>query len=346
MMKEMFEEAAERVLGDLVTPELIIASENGAWPDGLWNALEENGLGLAAAPESRGGVGASWHDSFVLIRAAGRHAAPVPLAETILINWLLGLAGLDAVAGQATLAVGKGYLAGGRFSGTLDDIPWGSQAGHVLAVAGDNLVLLPSAEGSKAGALNAAREPRDTLTFDSALPVVVGPLPTAWPDEALLLGGAMIRSAQIAGGLARLLDTAIDYANQRVQFGRPIGKFQAIQHQLALLAEQTALASAAAEMAFAASEQGPCPAAIAAAKAVASEAAGQGAAIAHAVLGAIGFTYEHDLHLTTRRLWSWRSEFGSQAYWSQEVGRRLCRKGEGGVWAAITTMAPAQSAKG
>ena len=346
MMKDMFEETAERVLGDLITPELIIASENGAWPEGLWHAVEENGLGLAAAPESSGGVGGSWHDAFVLIRAAGRHSAPVPLAETILVNWLLGLAGLDGAPGSATLAATGGDLADGRFSGTLGDIPWGGQAGHVLAIAGGNLVLLSSADGSRTGAFNAAREPRDTLTFDSASPVALAPLPASWPPETLLLGGAMIRSAQIAGGLGRLLDTAIDYANQRIQFGRAIGKFQAIQHQLALLAEQTALASAAAEMAFAASETAPSPAAIAAAKAVASEAAGQGAAIAHAVLGAIGFTYEHDLHFTTRRLWSWRSEFGSQSYWAQDVGRRLCRQGESGVWPAIMAMTPARAAKG
>ena len=67
--------------------------------------------------------------------------------------------------------------------------------------------------------------------------------------------------------------------------------------------------------------------------------AGQGAAIAHAVLGAIGFTYEHSLHFTTRRLWSWRSEFGSQSYWAQDVGRRLCGAGQGGLWPAITTPA-------
>jgi acyl-CoA dehydrogenase len=339
MMKEMFEETAERVLGDLVTPELIVDSENGKWQTGLWNALEENGLGLAAAPESCGGVGGSWHDAFVLVRAAGRHAAPVPIAETILVNWLLGLAGLDAAPGPATLAVAAGRLADGRFGGTLDDVPWGAQAGHVLALAGHTLVLLSSADAAKTAALNTAREPRDTLAFDSATPIATAPVPDSWSEDSLLLGGAMIRSAQIAGGLGRLLDTAIDYANQRVQFGRPIGKFQAIQHQLALLAEQTALASAAAEMAFAASALAPCPAAIAAAKAVASEAAGQGAAIAHAVLGAIGFTYEHDLHFTTRRLWSWRSEFGSQSHWAQYVGRRLCRQGETGLWPAITATA-------
>lgn len=339
-MKDMFEETIERVLADHVTPELIVAAEGGGWPEPLWRTIEENGLAVAATPEANGGVGGSWHDAFVLARAAGRHAAPVPLAETLLVNWLLGLAGLDAAPGTATLAIDTGDFDQGRFSATLRDVPWGRNAGHVLAAtkgAGPRLVLLACADAAISEALNTAREPRDTLTFEDVEPVAVVPLPRSFPSEGLLLAGAMVRSAQIAGGLSRLLDMASDYANQRTQFGRTIGKFQAVQHQLALLAEHTAIASAAAELAFASSERGPDPMTIAAAKAVASDAAGQGAAIAHAVLGAIGFTYEHSLHFTTRRLWSWRSEFGAQSLWAQRIGNLLCQGGSAELWPALIT---------
>jgi len=340
-MKDMFEDMVERLLGDLVTAERVMAAERGDWPSEIWDALEEQGLTLAAVPEALGGVGGSWHDAFVLIRAAGRHCAPVPLAETIGVNWLLGRAGMAGVAGPATLAVAdKAVLDGAHFSGEIADVPWGRSVRLVLVrcAAPDDakLVLLDTRGAAVQPGINIAREARDRLTFDRA-PIIAEIAGASGPeDEILLLCGASIRSAQIAGGLQRLLATTIDYANQRVQFGRPIGKFQAIQHQIALLAEQAGIATAAAETAFANVHPMPHLQAVATAKSVASEAAGAGAAIAHGVLGAIGFTYEHALQLTTRRLWSWRSEFGSQSYWATRLGEATCRVGADGFWSALT----------
>lgn len=329
-MRDMFEETVERLLAQELTPEVLVRAEAGQWPGALWSAVEENGLPLAAVSEARGGVGGSWHDAFVLIQAAGRHGAPGLLAETIAVNWLLDQVGLDPVAGPATLAIFEGGAREGRFSGDLRDVPWLESSGHVLIATGGELLLFapPQATGRS---LNIAREPRATARLEDAEPVCRAPL-GALPDDIILLAGAMIRSAQIAGGLSRLLAMAVDYANQRVQFGRSIGKFQSVQHQIALLAEHMTLASATAETAFASASAELSPFAVAAAKSVASEAAGQGAAIAHAVLGAIGFTYEHSLHFTTRRLWAWRSEFGGQTYWATRIGEGVCRAGSGAFW--------------
>jgi acyl-CoA dehydrogenase len=332
----MFEQTAERLFADLIGPEMLVRAESGEWQAALWDAVEQNGLNLAAAPEQHGGVGGTLHDAFVLIRAAGRHCAPIPLGEAILGNWLLGACGLDAVAGPLSIGIADQARLDKGFSGSVCDCAWGRRVCSVLIVADATVLLLATRDASIAEGMNIAREPRDRLTFSNATLVAQAPLPDDFPGDILLLGGAMIRAAQIAGALQRVLETAADYANQRVQFGKPIGKFQAIQHQMALLAEHAAMAGAAAEAAFATAISAPSLLPAAAAKAVAAEAAGAGAAIAHSVLGAIGFTYEHSLHFATRRLWSWRDEFGSQAAWSKRLGEAACATGAPGFWPSLT----------
>ena len=150
--------------------------------------------------------------------------------------------------------------------------------------------------------------------------------------------GALMRAAQMAGAMEAALGLATTYANDRVQFGRPIGKFQAIQQQLALLAEEAAAALVAVESAAISVAEGRQSAefALAAAKIRAGEAAGTVAEIAHQVHGAIGFTEEHFLHNLTRRLWSWRDEFGDEAYWAGLLGRRIAAAGGAGLWPLIT----------
>jgi acyl-CoA dehydrogenase len=158
-------------------------------------------------------------------------------------------------------------------------------------------------------------------------------------DGALVLGlGALLRAAQMAGAMEAALAISTQYANERVQFGRPIGKFQAIQQQMAVLAEHTAASLVAVENAARAVAEGRPSAAFAcaAAKIRAGEAAGKVAEIAHQVHGAIGFTQEYRLHRVTRRLWSWRDEFGNEAYWARELGRRIATAGGDGLWPLIT----------
>jgi len=130
----------------------------------------------------------------------------------------------------------------------------------------------------------------------------------------------------------------VDYVRTRIQFGRPIGKFQAIQHNLAIFAGQSAAAGAAAEMAAEAFAAGLNLVAIGAAKARAGEAASLAASIAHQAHGAIGFTQEYELHRLTRRLWSWRDEFGNEAEWQRIVGRAALHAGADGLWPMITAV--------
>ena len=164
------------------------------------------------------------------------------------------------------------------------------------------------------------------------------PLPNAVSADLVRGVGALLRAAQMAGAMEAALGLATAYANDRVQFGRPIGKFQAIQQQLALLAEETAAALVAVESAAISVAEGRQSAefAVPAAKIRAGEAAETVAEIAHQVHGAIGFTEEHSLHYLTRRLWSWRDEFGDEAYWAGVLGRRIAAAGGAGLWPLIT----------
>jgi alkylation response protein AidB-like acyl-CoA dehydrogenase len=142
------------------------------------------------------------------------------------------------------------------------------------------------------------------------------------PFAAGALGlGAVVYSGLLAGAMQRVTAMTLQYCNERSQFGRSIGKFQAVQHQLSAMAEQVAAASIAAESALA--HDLPSLMDCALAKARASEAAPLIAATAHALHGAIGVTAEYDLQLYTRRLHEWRAACGGELYWQQWLGSQV-----------------------
>lgn len=343
-MRDIFEATIERLLGDMVTPELLRKCESGDWPANLWQAVAESGFALAAAPEEQGGSGASWADVFVIVRAAGRFNLPLPLPETLLGNALLGQCGLEAVNEPLGIsAKGELTMYRGRISGTLNDVPWGRHVKRVVAItteAEPQVVLLDTAGASCVQRLNTAGEPRDDLSFEGVTPLASVPLPAPISAHVLKLGGALMRSAQIAGALQEVLQLTIRYATERVQFGKPIGSFQALQQQIAVLSEHAGAANVAAECAFTESKDGAngfSAMSVASAKICSAEAAGFAASVAHTVHGAIGFTHEYALHHSTRRLWSWRSEFGNATSWSQLLGQAVCQGGSIKFWPAVTS---------
>jgi acyl-CoA dehydrogenase len=343
-LRTLLADTVTRLFTDLVTKEALEAAEQGAWPDRLWQALEEGGLTLPLVPESAGGAGGTWADAHVVVRAAGRHAAPVPLAETIVAGWLLAGAGLAVPLGPLTIApvrVDERFRltrAGGgwRLSGTATRVPWGSVAGHVVVVSDADVALVKAGAARATADRNLALEPRDTLIFDDAPVEAAAPSGPRVPTQAVRVYGALVRAAQMAGALEGMLQQSARYVTERRQFGRPIGAFQAIQHALAVLAGHTAAAGIAAEHAFRAADKGEPELQVAAAKIRVGEAAGIAAGIAHQVHGAIGFTYEHSLHFWTRRLWSWRAEFGSESRWAAELGRTVVGRGADALWTDLT----------
>jgi len=340
----MLGDAAGRLFEQHLNTATLRASEQGVWPETLWNAVTDAGLTLALLPEAAGGFGVAPADALKLLRVAAEHAAPVPLAETMLAHWLLARAGIappDEPAGPLTFTcadVLRRADGGWRLAGTAARVPWARRARAIAVLAhvegSAHLALVePNGWHAEPGE-NLAREPRDDVRFDHTIENERVRRIDITAD-GVLAAAAALRTQQIAGALARITAMTVHYAQDRVQFGRPIGKFQAVQQNLAVLAGQSAAALAAADLAADAFDpQRILP--IAAAKSRAGEAAGIGAAIAHQMHGAIGFTYEHSLHFLTKRLWSWRDEYGNETFWNRRLGAHLARAGADRLWAEIT----------
>ena len=340
---DLLERSAERLFADHATPALLAAAERGIFARPAWDAIEDAGLSRALVPEDAGGFGLDPAAALNLLRIAGAHALPLPLAETMLAGWMLAAAGLPVPDGPLSVALDADLAltptaAGLRLTGTARRVPWGRDVAAVAALLPDPLriALVPAGTWRVVHGRNIAREPRDDLAFDQILDPAAVARPDGFDPAAPRALGAVMRSLQMAGALARLVAMTTEYAGTRVQFGRAIGKFQAVQQNIAVLAAASAAAGAAAGAGAAAFAEGGRPLLIAAAKIRAGEAAGLGAGIAHQVHGAIGFTQEHGLHFLTRRLWSWRDEFGSETEWSLLLGRHLLAAGPERLWPELT----------
>ncbi|MDB5861366.1 MAG: hypothetical protein JWQ76_5055 [Ramlibacter sp.] len=308
----MFAEAIASILKTHCTPATVRAIEGGASAQPLTAAIEEAGFLELLAPEERGGGGAGWRDFYDVVALCGAYAVPIPLAQTLAARALIAGA---APAGLITFAPALVRSADGALH--AQQVPGGRLAAHVIGALGEDLLLLPAAQAQLLpsgvhGSLAAS------FHWDAGAGRVL-PGPARAADLQPL--AALLHAGLLAGALKRTFDLTMNYANERVQFGKPIGKFQAIQHQLSVMAEHVAAAGMAAEAAFATDAPLPSPTACAVAKARASEAAQLVASIAHAVHGAIGITEEYDLQLFTRRLHEWRAAHGSEQHWHRELGR-------------------------
>jgi acyl-CoA dehydrogenase len=342
---DMLRETADRLFQARCDTATRRSADQGTWPAALWAVVEEAGLHRALVPESAGGFGVPVPDALSLLKVAGAHALPLPLAETMLASWLLAGAGLQVADGPLTIgpvrdgesvtltSIGDGW----HLSGTLTRVPWARSVDHLVVLTSRDaapwVALVDKAAWAIEPGENVAREPRDTVRLEG-MAIAAGPTETT--QSVMVAVGAAMRTQQIAGALTRLTEMTTQYAQDRVQFGRPIGKFQAVQQNLAVMAGQTAAAVAAADLAAEAVADGIRILPIAAGKARAGEAAGIAAGIAHQVHGAIGFTFEHNLHFLTRRLWSWRDEFRKDATWNLLLGRHMAKAGADNLWAEIT----------
>jgi acyl-CoA dehydrogenase len=182
--------------------------------------------------------------------------------------------------------------------------------------------------------VNLAGEPRDTVTF--AGPAAVAEAPAGVDGEALRHRGALTRVMLMAGALERMSRLTVSYTSERVQFGRPVARFQAVQRHLVDGAQDAVLVGMAAEAAARAAERGEARFEIAAAKLLANQAAFTATRAAHQAHGAMGMTREYPLHHLSRRLWAWRSEYGDERFWSARLGAAVSRAGADLLYPAIT----------
>lgn len=360
-LQTMIAETAQRLFSDNVTRELLEGFEQGQWPQALWTLVSDSGFVHALAPESAGGIGAGWADVQPILRALGYWQVPLPLGETLLASLLLARAGIEIPQGPLTvIEQGRGAAlvlsrAGTtvHVDGTASAVPWARHC-RWLVISGrlDGAPVLLLLDREQPGKVtlqekqNLAREPRDDLRFEGAICHAHAGEAIPGLAEPVWTLGALVRAVAMAGAVESLLHQSSRYATERVQFGRPIASYQAIQQSLAVLAGDSAAAGMAALVATGSaptgggwSESAGAASAlfdIAVAKVRVGEAANRATSIAHQVHGAIGFTYEHSLHYATRRLWSWRGEFGSESQWAERLGEAAIAAGSAGFWPGIT----------
>ena len=325
----------ERTADDLFAAESGAARQalaEGAWPERLWRTFAGTGLAQAALPEDAGGAGLA--AGLAVMRAAGRHAAPIPVAETMIAALLCHEAGVEPPAGPLTVYAPATEQ--DTDSAALQRVPWARFASVVvIATTGGRALYRPIMVNEGA---NLAGEPRDDVTGGESLAAPRVPPPAV--DATVLM--ALARAAQLRGAMERVLAMTVAYAREREQFGRPLARFQAIQHHLAEIGGEAAATGAAVDAAAQAGTLFAC----AAAKARASQAAGTVARLAHQVHGAIGYTVEHDLHHWTTRLWAWRDEFGNEAHWWQVLGAEAARGGGAALWPTMVNAGRSAASEG
>ena len=341
----LIENTANQIFKQYCTFETTNALEQGQWSEPLWQTLQQSGLTSIDFPEALNGSGAPSLDAFNVIRLAGYHAAPTPIADHYIATKIYHSLQLELPDDPVTVIppCQAKHLKITQLNdelildGLIKRIPWARHASTLLVPIENqhqtSIIFLNQSDLTLSEHCNIAGEPSDQIHFDSFKVSAQQVKTCILTTQQLTQIGALTRSALCWGALEKLLELSINHAIERTQFGRPIAKFQAIQQDLAKLAGEVASTAVAVDHAirgFALSmEDGSY---ISAAKIRAGETAGLAATIAHQIHGAMGFTNEHPLHHLSRRLWSWRDEYGSEAYWSEYLGKSLTQPSQPSLW--------------
>lgn len=310
----MIEEALDAILSDHCTAERVRQLEEGAAAQALWQPVEAAGfLELLA---DGGAQNLAPGELFSVLACLGRHAMPLPMAQTLLVRALAAEAQAIPMSQILTIApvLRRDPNGGMRCPAT----PGGLWADQVLAADSGSLWLIDAAAATR----QSVGDPRAGVA-ELAWASAAAARQVSGSGEHMLPYAAAAMACQMAGAMQRVFGMALLHCNTREQFGKPLGKFQAIQQQLSVMAEHVLAATLAAKAGLGTGLGAPGLHAAAMAKARTSEAAGLVAASAHAVHGAIGITEALDLGLLTRRLHEWRIAYGAEHPWHSLIGRAL-----------------------
>lgn len=328
---QMIAEGLERILVDAPLEAIDHAAGQGAEAEDLWGTLTENGYTRLCASEALGGFGGGFGDATTIATLAARHALALPLADTVLAVGLLSACDVEAPVARIALANPLDPAAPLAHAAQCDAVLMLDEGRlRLAALSADDFEPLAGAED---GAGRLTRTPQSQLAEAAAPDWLTG--------ETVHALAALMRTASMAGAMQAALDLTLAYTTDREQFGRPLAKFQAIQHHLAEIACETAASAAAVEMASDALGADPrCGSRvieeIAIAKTRCGEAAARVAASAHQAHGAMGFTREYALGRYTRRLWQWQDEFGSEHEWAERLGNAVLAEAEPALWPRIS----------
>ena len=327
--QQLIIDTAKRIFADQCDKPVVDAAECGAdgtsgkYPVELWKTLEETGLTTIGVEAEQGGAGGCFADALLVLREAGAASAPLPLAEHLVALQLLASSETNPPQGVMTVGEVK--------DGAVSNVRFAEVADWLLLIEENSICLLDnkSLEWQTTGGL--AGETTSNLV---SVPEAAQWSTLEGAREMLLHLGARTRINMMSGAISQVLEMSVQYCSDREQFGRSLSKFQAIQHQLAVLAGESAACQRAAD----ATLETDNPLDVAIGKSRVGEAVTQVTEIAHQVHGAIGYTLEHGLNHRTRRLWQWRDEYGAERYWQIVLGQHFCKRGADNLWDSVTQL--------
>ena len=315
----LFQESVRDFLVKEVTPERIRRaweSDSGR-EDALWSQLTELGLVGMTVPEEHGGLGMSELDFVLLAQECGYVALPEPLVHTVLVAvpMLRELGGELAADWLPKIASGEAKVVVGLERNLLvedahvADLLLIESGGDLYALSPQQVTLRHNESVDPSRRLYAVE-----LTADTD-PVAAGDV-AKQRVAAALDRGALGCAAQALGLAQRMVDMSVAYTADRQQFGKPVGSFQAVKHHMANVAVRLEYARAPVHRAaYALAHRQDCASrAVSHAKLVACEAANLAAKNAIQVHGAMGYTWEVDLHIFMKKAWALANTWGDAGY--------------------------------